>query len=104
MAASVPHSIASGFALGMFAFCSQTIMALLAGDAVPAFNLFAIFRLNDDVAFLTQLADSLPYPNLPVRPCPHGTVHPGMSSGIPCSCFALTTLPLEASLPCVSNM
>ncbi|KAK9807943.1 hypothetical protein WJX73_005699 [Symbiochloris irregularis] len=64
VAASAPPSVASGFALGMFAFCSQTIIALLAGDAVPAFNLFAIFRLNDDVAVLTQLADSLPYPNL----------------------------------------
>lgn len=63
-AAAMPPEVVSNMAAAAFRFVGDALIALLCHEAVPAFNLYAIFRLHDDVAALAQLADSLPAPHL----------------------------------------
>ena len=87
----MPHGAASNLASATFADVGHALVALLHDESVPAFNLYAIFRLHDDVAALAQLADSLPVAGLAVRPYPHAQtvpnpaalVHPGPYTALP---------------------
>lgn len=43
----------------LFAFINTWLVGLLADDAVPAFNMYGLFRLADDLASIQALADTL---------------------------------------------
>ena len=44
---------------GLFAFINGWMVGLLADGAVPAFNMYSLFRLADDLASIQALADAL---------------------------------------------
>lgn len=52
---------------GLFAFINGWMVGLLADSAVPAFNMYSLFRLADDLASIQALADSLHPAGLAVR-------------------------------------
>jgi hypothetical protein len=51
----------------LFAYIGDEMIALLAEEAIPAFNMYAIFRLHDDLMAISQFADSCAVPDLAVR-------------------------------------
>ena len=53
-------------ARAIFGYMGDALMALLAEDAITAYNMYALFRLSDDIASIQTLADSLTLPNLRV--------------------------------------
>ena len=53
-------------ARAIFSYMGDALMALLAEDAITAYNMYALFRLSDDIASIQTLADSLTLPNLRV--------------------------------------
>lgn len=88
-AAAMPPEVVSNMAAAAFRFVGDALIALLCHEAVPAFNLYAIFRLHDDVAALAQLADSLPAPHLAVRL--HWTHHACSIWLLQCCCLRADT-------------
>ena len=53
-------------ARAIFSYMGDALMALLAEDAITAYNMYALFRLSDDITSIQTLADSLTLPNLRV--------------------------------------
>lgn len=54
----------------VFIYLGDEMMALLEEDAVPAFNIYAMFRFHDDVMAICQFADTCAVPDLAVCSIP----------------------------------
>ncbi len=54
----MPNDAYNRLAQGLFGFLNEWMMNLLADDAVPAYNMYGLFRLADDLASLQALADA----------------------------------------------
>ncbi len=52
---------------GTFGFLNEWMMNLVTDDAVPAFNMYGLFRLADDLASIQALADASQPAGLAVR-------------------------------------
>ena len=70
----LPPNAYNRFAQGMFGFLNSWMMNLLTDEAVPAFNMYGLFRLADDLASIQALADVSQPAGLGVSPQPL-TVH-----------------------------
>lgn len=91
--AHMPAPAASNLAEAAFGYVGDALVHVLQDDALPAFNVYAIFRLNDDVCALLQLAETLPYPNLRVSP-------PAAQLPCPCVCLGQPVLGTGAAACC----
>lgn len=59
MAARImPQDAYARLAQGLFSFLNDWMMSLLADNAVPAYNMYGLFRLADDLASIQALADA----------------------------------------------
>ena len=65
-AGMMPHDAYSRLAQGLFAFLNDWMMNLVVGDAVPAYNMYGLFRLADDLASMQALGDASQPPGLAV--------------------------------------
>ena len=54
----LPPGAYNRFAQGVFGFLNDWMLKLLTDEAVPAFNMYGLFRLADDLASIQALADS----------------------------------------------
>jgi len=54
----LPLDAYNRLAHGTFGFLNEWMMNLLTDDAVPAFNMYGLFRLADDLASIQALADA----------------------------------------------
>ena len=63
----MPDSSFCYVARTLFDFVGKEIMALLGEEKIPAFNMFAIFRLHRDVTTLANFAETCYPPGLVVR-------------------------------------
>ena len=54
----MPQDAYTRLAQGLFSFLNDWTMNLLADDAVPAYNMYGLFRLADDLASIQALADA----------------------------------------------
>ena len=54
----MPLEAYNRLAQGAFGFLNDWMMNLLADDAVPAYNMYGLFRLADDLASIQALADA----------------------------------------------
>ena len=54
----MPHDAYNRLTQGVFGFLNEWMMNLLADDTVPAFNMYGLFRLADDLASIRALADA----------------------------------------------
>lgn len=55
----LPLDAYNRLAHGTFGFLNEWMMNLVTDDAVPAFNMYGLFRLADDLASIQALADAL---------------------------------------------
>lgn len=55
----MPHDSHNRVAHAWFSFINSWMVGLLADDAVPAFNMYGLFRLADDLASIQGLADTV---------------------------------------------
>lgn len=63
----MPQDAYVRLAQGVFSFLNDWMMSLLTDDAVPAYNMYGLFRLADDLASIQALADATQPPALAVR-------------------------------------
>lgn len=63
----MPQDAYVRLAQGVFSFLNDWMMSLLADDAVPAYNMYGLFRLADDLASIQALADATQPPALSVH-------------------------------------
>ncbi|KAA6419827.1 MAG: putative exocyst complex component 6-like [Trebouxia sp. A1-2] len=63
----LPLDAYNRLAHGTFGFLNEWMMNLVTGDAVPAFNMYGLFRLADDLASIQALADASQPAALAVR-------------------------------------
>jgi len=54
----LPLDAYNRLAHGTFGFLNEWMMNLVTDDAVPAFNMYGLFRLADDLASIQALADA----------------------------------------------
>lgn len=54
----MPQDAYARLAQGLFSFLNDWMMSLLADNAVPAYNMYGLFRLADDLASIQALADA----------------------------------------------
>ena len=66
-AGRMPQDAYVRLAQGVFSFLNDWMMSLLADDAVPAYNMYGLFRLADDLASIQALADATQPPALAVH-------------------------------------
>ena len=64
----LPPNAYNRFAQGVFSFLNNWMMNLLTDEAVPAFNMYGLFRLADDLASIQALADASQPAGLGVSP------------------------------------
>lgn len=76
----MPQDAYMRLAQGLFGFLNDWMMSLLADDAVPAYNMYGLFRLADDLASIQALADVTPPTGLAVHTT--HTIHMLMTSGL----------------------
>ena len=67
----MPLDAYNRLAQGVFGFLNEWMMNLLADDAVPAYNMYGLFRLADDLASIQALADASQPAGLAVGRQPH---------------------------------
>ena len=60
---------------------NTVIMDALLGDCVPGYNLYSLFRLNDDVLALAHFASKTDIPRMEVRPSVTLAVYATTESG-----------------------
>ena len=65
----MPEECHDRVAQALFAFINTWLVNLLADEAVPAFNMYGLFRLADDLASIQALADAEEPPGLAVSLC-----------------------------------
>ena len=65
----MPEESHNRVAQALFAFINTWLVNLLADEAVPAFNMYGLFRLADDLASIQALADAEEPPGLAVSLC-----------------------------------
>ncbi|KAL3133292.1 hypothetical protein ABBQ38_007172 [Trebouxia sp. C0009 RCD-2024] len=63
----MPQDAYVRLAQGVFSFLNDWMMSLLTDDAVPAYNMYGLFRLADDLASIQALADATQPPALATR-------------------------------------
>ncbi len=63
----LPLDAYNRLAHGTFGFLNEWMMNLVTDDAVPAFNMYGLFRLADDLASIQALADASQPAGLAVR-------------------------------------
>ena len=54
----MPQDAYMRLAHGVFGFLNDWMMSLLSDDVVPAYNMYGLFRLADDLASIQALADA----------------------------------------------
>lgn len=57
-AGRMPQDAYMRLAHGVFGFLNDWMMSLLSDDVVPAYNMYGLFRLADDLASIQALADA----------------------------------------------
>ena len=76
----MPQDAYTRLAQGLFSFLNDWMMSLLADDAVPAYNMYGLFRLADDLASIQALADATQPAGLAVNIY---SIHMIMTSDLP---------------------
>ena len=71
----VPQESHNRVAHGLFAFINSWLVSLMADDAVPAINMYGLFRLADDLASIQALADCVEPAGLAVSLCLYTGCH-----------------------------
>lgn len=79
-AGKMPQDAYMRLAQGLFGFLNDWMMSLLADDAVPAYNMYGLFRLADDLASIQALADATQPAGLTVH---SDAIHMLMTSDLP---------------------